>query len=104
MQILVKPNVLERLTSVAPTYIREILLQSQLALLWEVQCGFIFQVEPETRNQATILLGQDSMAALLKAVTQILTPDVLRLRHEKLTRDIPIQDFLNFVNLERADP
>lgn len=95
-QLLIDRTVLERLTWSAPTYICEILTESSMFLSWSGEMGFVLEIQLKTRNQLLIFLQGESVTAVLKAITQLFQPDVLRLRHQELSRDIPVKDFLSF--------
>lgn len=95
-RLLIDRAVLERLTLSSPPYVYEILIEAELFLSWEREVGFILEIQPKTRNQLLIFLQVESVTAVLKATTQLFHPDVLRLRHQELSRDIPVKDFLSF--------
>lgn len=94
--LLIDRNTLKYLTRSAPPYVYEILIESQMTMTREAGTGFVLQVQTRTRNQILILLKEESVAAILKALTQLFQLDVLRLSHQRLKRDIPVQDFLSF--------
>ncbi len=99
-RLTIHSNAVEQLTCSAPPYVCEILLESEISLLWEFERGFVLRVQPRTLNQVLILLQEQSVIAVLKSVTQVFHPNILRLHHGQIKRDIPVEDFLSFCDCD----
>lgn len=80
-------NELHQLAYLVPSYISEIVFNSNTRFS-QKNGASIFEIETPTKNQYQILHNDDSIAALLGGLRQVVRIDTLKIKHGNLSAEI----------------